>query len=506
MSDGAPLRDKVVGGLAWKAISQAVVQGTRIVVAVILARLLAPHDYGVAAMVLVFQSLIIVFSDLGLGAALVQRKTLTEDDRSTVFWISVGGGLAFTLVGIALAGPLASFYNEPEVKDLFRVLSLSFLVTAIGSVQSTLLIREMQFRSLELRVMASILVGAAVGLIAALAGYGAWAIILQQLAISVASTVMLWCLSPWRPHLRFSTESVRSLGRFSANVFGTRVLFYLNRNGDNMLVGRFLGPAALGAYSISYTIMLVPFNQIAGPVQEVLFPALSRMQDDRPAMAAAWIRANRIVGALSIPSLLGLLVVAPDFVQVVLGDKWAAATPVIQVLVWVGLLQSLQRLNSTILQACDVTGDLLRYSVIVTVASIAAFAVGLHWGIVGVAVAFAISSTIVEPYYTLLTVRPLGISILALPRALRRVIEASIAMALAVLATRVLLVSLGTPPGERLGIEIAIGCIVYLPLVWWREPNLRRELQEFRDHRDAAPVAAPQQVATGASSLASPNG
>ena len=185
----------------------------------------------------------------------------------------------------------------------------------------------------------------------------------------------------------------------------------------------YLGAASLGAYSISYTIMLVPFSQIASPVQEVLFPAMSQMQDDKPRMAASWIRANRIIAAISIPSLLGMLVVAPDFVQVVLGGKWQIATPVIQVLVWVGLLQSLQRINSTILQACDRTGDLFRYSVLVTIASLFAFTVGLFWGVVGVAVLYAATSTLVEPYYMWLTTRAVNISIWRMLGSLRGVAE-----------------------------------------------------------------------------------
>src|SRR5438874_7533987 len=130
------MRAPILRGLAWKGLSQAFNQGSRIVVAVILARLLGTHDYGLAAMALVFSSLVLVFSDLALGAALVQRRTLTEDDRSTVFWTSMGAGLLFTLIGVASAGPIADFYGQPEVRPLFAVLSLAFGVTSLGPVPS----------------------------------------------------------------------------------------------------------------------------------------------------------------------------------------------------------------------------------------------------------------------------------------------------------------------------------------------------------------------------------
>jgi O-antigen/teichoic acid export membrane protein len=485
------LRSRVLKGLAWKAFSQVFRQLSRIAVAVILARLLTPHDYGVAAMVLVFASLVIIFSDLALGAALVQRETLSELERSTVFWTSAGVGLLFTLVGIAISGPIASFYGEPEVKPLFTALSLSFLVTALGTTQTALLNRDMDFRSLELRMMGGTAAGGVVGITAAAAGFGAWAIIGQQLAIAAVSTVLLWALSPWHPRFAFSWQALRGLASFSANVFGTRVLFYLNRNADNMLIGRFLGSTALGLYAVAYNIMLAPLSRIAGPIVEVLFPAFSRIQADKERMASLWLRANRMIAAITIPGMLGLIVVAPEFVRVVLGEKWLAAVPVIQILAWVGLLQSLQRLNSSVLQAVDRTGVLLRYSVVVVVASLVAFAGGLSWGIVGVATAYAISSTIVEPYYTWLTARELGISIWDFVRAISGVATAAVLMVPCVAFARELLLAEGVPAGARLALLVALGAAVFAVLCVWRAPDVLDELRRLRPRKAVRMAVAP---------------
>jgi O-antigen/teichoic acid export membrane protein len=399
------LRTDVVRGVGWKVLSQGILQLSKIVVALVLARLLAPHDYGLAGMVLVFSSLVFIFSDLALGSALVQRRTLSEEDRSTVFWTSSALGLAFTLLGIALSGPLADFYGERSVQPLFAALSVSFLVTALGTTQKAILTREMDFKRLELRFVAGTLIGAAVGIGSAVAGGGAWAIIGQQLTIAVVSTALLWTSCRWRPRLLFSTASLRRLVGFSGNVFGTRVLFYASRNADNLLVGRFLGSSALGAYALAYNLMLMPIERIAGPIQEVLFPAFSRLQDEPRRLAATWLRVNRAVAAVSIPTLLGLIIVAPEFVTVVLGDKWAAAIPVLQILAWAGLFQSLQRLNSSVLQARDRTGTLLAFAVLAATSNVAAFAIGLTWGIVGVAAAYAVTNTLLQPFYTWLTAR-----------------------------------------------------------------------------------------------------
>jgi O-antigen/teichoic acid export membrane protein len=485
-------RAAVVRGLAWKAGTQLVAQLTRVVVAVAVARLVTPQQYGIAGMVLVFSSLLLVFSDLALGAALIQRPRISDEDKSTVFWTSAAAGLAFTLVGVASAGEVARFYGQPEVKPLFMALSLGFAITAVATTQSALLNREMDFKSLELRQMAGIVFGGATGVALAAKGAGAWAIIGQQLAVAGGSTICLWWFSDWKPSFSFSMRSLRDLGGFSGNVFGTRLLFYFQRNVDNMLVGRFIGATALGAYALAYSVMLVPFNQIAGPVQEVLYPAFSRMQNETGRMAGVWVSVNRIVGAISLPSLVGLMVVGPDFVHVVLGDKWAHAAPVIQILCWVGLLQSLQRLNSSVLQARDRTRDLLVYSIIALVGSVIAFVVGLPWGIVGVATAYAISSTVIEPYYTWLTARALDTSVFEFLRGLRGVAEATAAMAAVLVPARLVLVHAGVTPTLRFVLLVALGAAVYAPLAWWRVPELADFAAQLRRRRSraAAPGAA----------------
>jgi O-antigen/teichoic acid export membrane protein len=459
--DAPSFRSRVFNGLLWKVASQIFGQLSGMVVAIILARLLAPGDYGLAAMVLVFAALVPIFADVALGAALVQRKEISEDDRSTVFWTSAVVGLWFTILGIALSWPIASFYGEPKVQPLFAGLAATFLLSSLGTTQSALLQRSMSFRALELRIMAGQFAGAVVGITAALLGYGAWAIIGQQIATVAGSTLLLWVFSEWRPSFRFSLASLRDLGTFSGNVFLTRILFYFNRNLDNLLIGRYIGPAALGAYALSYNVMLSPLSRLAWPIQEVLFPAFARIQDDVEKMRTVWFRVNRTVGALTIPAMVGLAIVAPEFVDLVLGDKWQQAVPLIQILAWVGLLQSLQSLNSSILQARDRTQTLFGYSVVALVASAAGFIGGLHWGVVGVAAGYSVACTFVEPFYTYLTARALEVSALEFLRNLRGVIESTFVMGVVVLLARMVLVNQGVPSALRLVLMIVLGIVVY---------------------------------------------
>jgi len=485
------LRRQIVAGVAWKGTSQVILQVTRLVVAVVLARLLAPNDYGLAAMVLVFSSFILIFADLALGQVIVQRRSLDEADRTTAFWTAVGAGVLFTLAGVAVSPLVADFFGEPEVASMVAVVSLSFAIRGLTMIQSALLVRGMQFRALELREIAATMTGAAVALGVAAAGYGAWAIVWQQLVSASVGATLIWTFSQWRPSLSFSAASLRSFAGFSGNVLAMNVVRQLRGTTDNALIGRFLGAPPLGAYALAYNVVLVPFNRLAIPLSQVLFPALSRIQDDPERMSRYWIRSVRLVAALALPALTGLAISAQEFVDIVLGDPWDDAVPVVQLLAIVGILQTLQFLNSAILQALDRTTTLLRWTLVSFVLSVAAFVVGLRWGIVGVAAAYAVVAAITEPLYARATARALGASLSELLRPLGGVAAATGTMAAALVLARQALEAGGAGSGTTLALLVGIGVASYAALV----PLLARPVvDDVRQalRRTEAPAVSPR--------------
>jgi O-antigen/teichoic acid export membrane protein len=372
-------------------------------------------------------------------------------------------------------------------------LSVTFLISSLGTTSEALLVRDMKFGMVESRRMLAMVAGAIVGVTVALQGGGAWAIIAQQIATELAGTILLLLATPYRIRVRISRQSLRDLGGLSGFVLGHRLLFYLHRNADNLLIGRFVGAAALGAYTLAYNVMLVPFSRIAGPVQKVMFPAFSRLQDQPERIAALWVRATRLVGALTVPMLTGLVIVAPDFIHVVLGAKWDSTVQIIQILAWVGLLQSLQTLNTEILTARDQTSVLFRFSLFFFAAHMIAFAIGVQWGVIGVAVAYAISSTIVEPLITWLAARALNTSPLIIVKGLAGVAFSSVVMAFAVFVLREALVAADVPAILRLIACVAAGVAVYAPVCLIVDRALRREIQgllgRFGRRRVAAQAA-----------------
>ena len=480
---GSLLRRQVVSGIGWKIATQVVVQGTRTVVGVLLARLLVPRDYGLAAMALMFVGVTSIFTDLSLGQALIQRRTITESDRSTAFWTTVAAGAACAAAGIAAAPLVADLFSTPALAPIFAVTSVIFLITSVSATQTALLTRELQFRSLQLREMAGAVVGGIVGVALALGGLGAWALVVQVLAAEALSVVLVWRFSPWRPRATYSARSLRELGSFAGKTSAARVLGYVNLNADNFLIARFLGAAPLGVYSVAYNVMFAPLARLAAPIQQVLFPAFARLAADEPRVGAAWLRGNRIVAAVSVPAFVGLAVVAPDFVTAVLGERWHEAIPVLQLLCVAGLAQSLQSLNHSVLQALDRAGALLGFMIFSTTLTMSAFAIGLHWGVVGVAAGFAVARTTVFPVFTTIVCRAARTPVRAFAGAVHRVLEVALAMGAVALALRLALERAGVPAGLRLALVVAAGAAVYVPLLAWRERELVTEVRAFVPRR-----------------------
>jgi O-antigen/teichoic acid export membrane protein len=452
---------------------------------IVIARLLSPRQVGLAAEAAVFGSLALVIADFGIAAAIVQRPELSEEDKSTAFWASLLLGAGLTAIGVGLSWPIALLYGQPQVQGLFAVLSFSFLLTAPGIVQGALLTRELSFRPLEVRTIVATAAGCATSIILAALGFGPWAIVAQWLATAGVSSVLLWRSSAWRPRWSVSRTSLRGMAGFASNTFGARSLSWGVLNADNLLVGRFLGAAPLGAYSLACSVALSPLNRVAVPITQVFFPAFSRMQDPRE-IGAAWLRALRMVALVAVPSMLGVIVVSRELVQALFGARWMAAAPALQLLAPIGLMQALTALNSGILQSMDRSRTLFRSTMLVSVVSIIAFAAGLPWGIKGVAFAYLVASCLVQPRFTAITARTVGLTLHDCLVSIRGVLEAGAGMLLLVLGARAVLIAAEVGSVARLIVLVAWGAATYFGLIAWRAPEVRAEFEQMRSRRSGA--------------------
>jgi len=476
------LKRAAARGVAWKIGAAAITQVTRLALLLILTHLLVPAEFGIASIVMAFVIFVPLFADLGLGAALIQAPALTELDRSTVFWTSLPLGLGFMGLGIALSWPLAQIFSEPSLQPLFASFSVCFLLASLTSVPSALLIRAMHFRALETRIIVGTLFGATIAVGLAVQGYGPWSIVGGEIANRAISLVTIWLQSHWRPKLVFSRRTLRKQFAYGGTLFGAYLLLQFSQTVQSLMIGRFLGPAALGRVTVSQTLVYLPSNRVAGPVQEVMFPAFSRMQDEPTRILRALNRVNQVLAAIAFPTLTGLAILAPEFTSVVLGSKWAGTDEVIRVLAVAGMALALQPVNFSVLSARGYTRMIAWVGAGALVSTAAAILVAYPFGLIATVAALSAQALVLQAVIMSVTAGALDARFRDLARPLARIAIATGAMAACVVLVVAALGEVGVGSVGTLLIGIATGAVVFVPLLVRLEPELIRELRGFASH------------------------
>jgi PST family polysaccharide transporter len=367
----------------------------QILISAILARLLTPSDFGLIAMVIVFSSFVAIFSDFGLTSAIVQKKEVSDETLSSTFWISVGLGALLTIALAASAPLIAAFYSEPRLTPLVVLISTTFFIASFGNVQSALLTKSMNFKALAVIGICALGISGPISIFLAFAGYGVWSLAWNTVLFTSITVVITWIYSRWIPHFSLRLQQVRGLLGFGANLTGFSFVNYFARNMDNLLIGRFLGPAPLGFYNLAYNLLLFPLTNVSDVVGRVMFPALSTIQHDKQKVREAYVTANRYIATVSFPMMIWLLVTAPELIKVVYGPKWTSAIPLVQILALTAILQSIATNVGWIFLSQGRTDILFKLSIFTTIAAAISFAVGLRWGVEGVAIAYTIETYLV---------------------------------------------------------------------------------------------------------------
>lgn len=453
-------------GVFWIGGGQIARQLVQLATSLIFARLLVPDDFGLLGMAIVFTGVAQLFADFGIGAAIVQSRNLERVAFSSCFWANVAVA-AVLVLAIVLAAPLiAGFYADPRVAPVVAVLAFGLLISGLIVVPRAILYKNLHFAELAKAQFFGSLFGAIVAVLLAWRGFGVWSLIIQPLAGSMVTLALTVRYAKWLPRLEFSWASIRDLATFSANVLGTDLLNYANRNADSALIGKFLGSSQLGYYSLAYQIMLYPLSQVAGVIMRVLFPALSQMQDEQARFRNAYLKSVAAIGVVTFPMMIGLFAVAHDFVVVVFGEKWLPMLPVLKILCLVGMVQSVGTTVGTLFLSTGKVRTLFYLTLTMTPAVIAAFAIGLRWGIEGVAAGYAIVS--MSFFYLSLTVafRAAGLKIVDFHLSIMRPMAASLVMGAVVYCGGVFLQDAGLTPTVRLVTMIALGAGAYAALSW----------------------------------------
>jgi O-antigen/teichoic acid export membrane protein len=346
------LAQKAASGIAWVALSTVIVRAFSFITKIVLARLLAPADFGLLAIGLLAINSMGLLRDLGFGAALIYKKDDPDHSAANTAFMLLPIVASVLFVLAYLSAPhIAIFFDNAAVEPIVRVLALTFVISSFGTVPSVLLEKELEFKKKVLPETVPVAGYACVTIGLALHGYGVWSLVYGQIVSAVLMVVLIWVVSDWRPTFKFDRGVARELFGYGKYILGASVVIFLITNIDDAIVGRILGMEALGFYTIAYTISNLPATQITHLVGRVMFPTYSKLQDDRDAFRRAYLKTLKYVSILSIPAAFGIFVIAPDFVSVVLGEEWMPAVPALQVLCFYGLFRSLNGTTGPVFQA-----------------------------------------------------------------------------------------------------------------------------------------------------------
>jgi O-antigen/teichoic acid export membrane protein len=476
-----PLRDKaldrsLVVGVAWTA---GMKWGTQILSwasTLLVARLLSPTDYGLFGMAMVFQGFLAPIYDLGIGAAIIQRRDLSEDEIARLGGLTLQFGAAFALLTVAAAAPVASFYREPAVRWILMMLALGSAVAAFQTIPRTILARRLQFRTIALIDGVAALSQTACTVALAIAGYRYQALVYGAVLGAVISTVIAAAAAPHRYAWPRRASKLRDAMRYGWHVTLSRIGWYLYTNADFAIVGRVLGKGALGAYTFGWTIATIPVDRVASLVGRVIPSVFASIQDNVPAMRRYCLGVTEGLAFVVLPLSAGLAITADDFVRVVLGERWAAAIGPLRLLAFYGGFRSLATVVSPILVATGHARRNLQFTLLAIAVLPPLFYLGTRWGPTGVAAAWIVGFPLVSlPAYAF-TLRMLAISASDYVAALWPALSATAAMSAAVIIARV--ATGHWPLAARFPLEVLVGALAYVGVVL----SLHRgRIEAFRD-------------------------
>ena len=463
------LKSKVKNGLKWTFIDQILSQIIFLVFSIFLARMLSPSMFGIVGMITIFSNFAVLFIDLGFSAALIQKKEVTAAHYSSVFWLNIGIGFLMYLIFYVSAPLLSKFYNQPELVLLIRVICLTFIITSFSSVQTNILIKELQFKKKVIINWIAMLVGYIVAFVLAYKGYRVWALVMMTLTTAVLNSILYWFVSNWLPIFVFEWKKIKELSHYGLNFLGDTSVNYWSRNFDNFIIAKVLGSNDLGIYTRAYSLMLLPLRNVTTIVTKVMFPAFSQKQDDIQLLKKYYLSIIQYIALLTFPLMIGLSLVSKEFVLLFFGSKWSAMIPILSILSGLGAIQSIVSLNGLIYNSLGKVNIAFKVSILSNVVLIIAFVIGVNYGLIGISYSYLIaSSLLLIPVYKM-AIKQLNISLIEVFLVLKGIMLATLIMAIVLFCinsfSEFTLIT-------GLVMKVIISAVIYLSIVVYFEKEL----------------------------------
>lgn len=392
--DNINYKKTTLSGLMWRFFERIGVQIITLVVSVILARLLGPEAYGDIAVTTIFITICNVFVTSGFGVALVQKKDSDELDFSSVFYSSLVISIVLYVALFFSAPYIADFFGTPIVGPVLQVVGLRLPISALGSVQNAYVNKHLMFKKFFYSTLISTILSAIVGITAAFTGFGVWALVIKELTGMVSEKVVLFFVTKWYPKLMFSWKRMKVLLKFSWKILVGGLIYTIGTEASGFIIGKKYSSKDLAFYNKGKSWPQIIGDSVDGTVRNVLFPILSKAQDEPAKVKRMMRRAIKTSGYVMFAAMMGLAAIAPMFVRVVLGDAWIESVPFVQIMCFVYAFLPVHSSNIEAIRAMGRSDISLIQDIIKRAVGIAALVATMWFGTIWIAAGVAFTTII----------------------------------------------------------------------------------------------------------------
>lgn len=397
------LKEKTKKGLFWQFFGQFSIYGMQFIIGIILARILSPTDYGTIALPTVFMTLAQIFVDSGFTQALIRKKDLSESDLSTSFYYSFCVGL-FMYLCLFLAAPyIADLYEKPILTKLLRITAITFFWTPLNTPQNVILKKKLDFKTPARISIINQIVSGILGISAAYAGFGMWALVIMSLTSSVLLFVQTWIAVKWLPSKKFSKDSFKYLWNYGNKIIGVNLLNALCSNLFPLLIGKFYSIREIGIYKKASGYASLPSSNLTGVLNNVTFPVLSKIQDDKEKFAYIYRRMIRVSSFLVFPLMMLLCALAEPLIVCLITDKWIDCVVILQIMCFTYMFQPVHSMNVNLLLIVGRTDLSLKINIIGNIISIVLILIAVRYSLVVLCIVdffITMITLVINTYYT----------------------------------------------------------------------------------------------------------
>jgi len=460
------LEDKAKSGTIWVTIGQMNLKLLSLLSLVILARLLAPQDFGIVVMASVVIEFMRLFGDFGISAAIIHHQDEIDHYANASFWMNISISAVLTLTTMAAAPLVVAFYQKEMLRKLIYLLSLGFFFQGIGATHYTLLTKELDFKKATLVKLISDTLVKGTTIIMAFAGFGVWSLVVPEVLIAPIKSLLYWWVCPWRPHWRIDFHYMKKIFDYGKNVFGTDLIRYVNINTDYLIIGKMLGETMLGFYSFAYNMAAWPVVNIIWIITMVTFPLFSKIQNDLPRLHSTFLKMIRVLSIITFPLYVGLFVTAQEVIPFVFGEKWLPAIPSFQILLVFAAIRSFTSPGGQILKAIGHPEKEFQLNLILAPSLILGIIAGVQFGIIGVSVATVIVLGVGGLFFLKVVLKQIDLSFLLVLKDLRPALVSSLLMGCGVALLRQLILPLVSSLSLMIMIYLVAGVILYFSCLY----------------------------------------